>query len=708
MRLRRDFLRSIEAGIIGLFFIQGIRFLYSTLYAHLSSADLVRRVADTSRLVELPGYVTPETVERELLATGIAILAPLVALFFARTRWSIPLAVALCAVGRTMALQQPDSAAVAAALVVGAGLLYMVLIIIYRPNQFPVMFLVGIALDQLIRASGNTFDPTWNPAYEIGFLGFEMRADDLFLRLMIGVLIIAGSTTLVELEVARLTPPENQERQGMLTGWGSMALGAFIFIQLTLLGLPNVIARWAEVSYREAVPWLLLATSLPLVPSIRNQARVFLGAFDGVWRGWLWALLLGLLMILGNRFEGTMALFVLVFAQFVSGLTLWWMIKLRDRDTNLPNPTPILTLMVLVIFGVLSVGDYFTYDYAFVRDFDAPFDALGSVLRSFRGLGLVVFLVAALVSCMPMILERRVIPWRRGRIIESYMAIAILVALSLNSISMTTPPTIQPPADINCLRVGTLNIHSGYTLLFDNNLERITDAIQNRPNGTELSIDILLLQEVDTGRLSSFGVDQAEWLARELGMHATYFPQNEALNGLAVLSRIPILNATGQLLSSDGAQGAVLHVELNFDEQPFHIYNVWLGFQTLDETGIPIPHDLQDQTRQTRELEQLIVRNHSPAFNERIVLGGTFNYDRDTLNYNFWQNDTVFEDPFRNRAIEQVQTVFLVDGTSARFDYLWLMNLEEYGVTVDLDVVVSDHRLAMVGVNRTSEQNCPA
>jgi len=685
---------------MGLFLIQAIRFLYGTIYAHISSADLVRRVANPEMLAMLPGYIEPATVEREAVAIGIALLSPLLALFLARTLWSIPLAVAVGVVGRSMALQVPESAALAAALVVGAALTYMIILIVRRPNHFPGMLLMGVLLDQLLRATESTRDLTWNPEYEM----FNIPMDQLSLGVAVVTLLISGLATLNDLEIERLT--EGDTPRGTLSGWGSFALGAFFFIELTLLGLPNAVARWAEVSYAMTVPWLLLATALPLVPFVRTRARAFLGAFDGVWRGWLWALVLGLFFVLGNRFDGELALVVLVAAQFITGLTLWWMVK--PANSSLPNPTPILVLFSVVVFALLSVGDYFTYDYAYVRDLEDPFAPLADILRAFEDFGLPLFLVAALILCMPMILERRVIPWRGGRNAESFFNVMLIVTLVVSSISIVAPPTVQRPDNFNCLRVGSLNIHSGYTLLFDQNLDRVAQALSVRDN-LDIDLDVVLLQEVDTGRLSSFGVDQVEWLARELGMEAAYFPQNEALHGLAILSRVPIREVQAELLESEGPQAGLLYVELALDENPFHVYNVWLGYQTLDPTGVPEPLEVQDQTRQTEEIESIIVRNHNAEnFTSRIVLGGTFNYDRNTPLYNFWENQTTFFDPFSDLLIEEAHTIFLVDGSSARYDYIWLMNLEASGVVIDRDFVVSDHRLSVVEVKRTPEQQCGA
>lgn len=700
MRLRRDFLRSVEAGLIGLLLIQAIRYLYGTLYANVNSADLVRRVLDTSALVNQPGYIEPAEVERQFFAVGIALLTPLFAILLGRTLWSIPLAVAVAVVGRVMALQVPESAPLAAALVVGASLLYLVLIVIRRPAHFPAMLLIGLIADMLIRAINDTRDLTWDPSLEV----FGVENEQFFLGAAIVALIITSYSTLTELEIQRLE--ESQPPRGTLSGWGSFALGAFFFIELTLLGLPNAVARWSETEYAAAVPLMLVATALPLIPSIRARARAFLGAFDGVWRGWLWALLLGLLFVLGNRFDGTLALGVLVFAQFVTGLTLWWMVK--PATSGLPNPTPILALISIAIFAVLSAGDYFTYDYAYVREFEPPFEPLADLLRSFKDFGLPLFLFATLIVCMPMILERRVIPWQGGRSVESFITLVLTVVIGFGGANLAAIPPVRRPDNLNCLRVGSLNIHSGYTLLYGQNLDLLKATLSVRPNNTDVDLDVILLQEVDTGRLSSFGVDQVEWLARQLNMEAVFFPQNESLHGLAILSRIPVRDVQGYLLTSDGPQAGVMMVELSLDENPLYVYNVWLGYQTVDANGQPLPPELQDQVRQTTELEQIIVRNHSPNFDQRIIMGGTFNYDRNSPLYNFWQNDTTFIDPFANLAIENAKTIVLVDGSSARYDYIWLMNVDPQprGVVIDRDFVASDHRLSIVGIKRTPDQVC--
>jgi endonuclease/exonuclease/phosphatase family metal-dependent hydrolase len=99
--------------------------------------------------------------------------------------------------------------------------------------------------------------------------------------------------------------------------------------------------------------------------------------------------------------------------------------------------------------------------------------------------------------------------------------------------------------------------------------------------------------------MSSFGVDQVLWLARRLKMEATFFPENETLQGIAVLSRVPILRIEGLRLPSQGNQAAAMHVTLDPDRLAgdvqtaglgsLHVYNAWLGFREAERNSQPVP-----------------------------------------------------------------------------------------------------------------------
>ena len=483
------------------------------------------------------------------------------------------------------------------------------------------------------------------------------------------------------------------------------------YLEFTLLGLPNAVARWSDTAYTGIVPWLLAATTLPLVPEVRDIARRFAGMFDGAWRGWLWALLLGLLLVVGRRFDGILAAMALIVTQFLIGLTLWWLVQ-----TGLPrrNPTGLAILVAIIGFAALAVGDYFTYDYAYVRNLSDPYQNVGDLLRAFREMGLGITLIAALITSIPMILARRRIPWRGSRGIYTLAGLLLVLLVSFGGAAAAGSNYVRRPINPDCLRIGTYNIHGGYSQFFDPNLERVAQLIAVE------GMDVVLLQEVDTGRLASFGVDQVLWLARHLDMEAAFFPQNEALQGLAVLSRVPIADMEGIELPSEGNQAAFMHVTLDPDRLvadpqsaemgDLHVYNTWLGFREAERDGQPVPEGEQDQNRQLQTLLNWIARLHSPAWTDRIILGGTFNFGPESPLYGALDNPAI-KDPFAGLRAEDNMTVYLVDGTAARYDYLWTMNLPLNSVGIDnvsdLATNTSDHRPATIAISRRNGITCP-
>jgi endonuclease/exonuclease/phosphatase family metal-dependent hydrolase len=710
-QLRQDFLRTIEAGIVGLFFVQAVRYLYATLYARASSADLVQRVANPATLTGKPGVVEITTVQGEVLILVLCLLLPLLALIIGRWRVSFPLAVILVALGRSMAMQTADLRVPAASLVIGAGLLYLALTIIRRPAFFPPALLLGFAGDQLIRALDNTWDHTWETNYRVAFGSFDVEMGVLMALVSIAVILFTILVWYVErlaAEVERRQEGYAPPLGGQMDLWGGLGLGALLYLEFTLLDLPNAVAHWSDTSYTALVPWLLAATTLPLVPEVRDLARRFAGMFDGAWRGWLWALLLSLLIVVGRRFDGIPAAVALVVTQFLTGLTLWWLIH-----TGLPrrNPTGLMILVAVIGFAGLAVGDYFTYDYAYVRNLADPYQNVSKLLRSFRDMGLGLALIAALFMSVPMILARRRIPWRGGRATYTFFGLLLVLAVSFGGATAAVDNIVRRPANADCLRVGTFNIHGGYSEFFDPNLDRVAELIQL--NG----MDIVLLQEVDTGRLASFGVDQVMWLARRLDMESTFFAENEALEGIAVLSRVPITGMQGLKLPSQGNQAAIMHVELDPDRlvaDPaqlgrLHIYNAWLGFREAERNGQPVPEGEQDQNIQLKTMLDWIAANHAPAWADRIILGGTFNFGPDSPLYIALDNPAI-KDPFAGLRYEDTMTVYLVDGTAARYDYLWTFNLPLNSAGIDHSpeaANASDHRAAIVAISRRDGVTCP-
>jgi endonuclease/exonuclease/phosphatase family metal-dependent hydrolase len=247
----------------------------------------------------------------------------------------------------------------------------------------------------------------------------------------------------------------------------------------------------------------------------------------------------------------------------------------------------------------------------------------------------------------------------------------------------------------NNITIGTYNIHSGSNEFYHFDLEAVARTIQ------QSGADAVLLQQVESGRLTSFGVDEPLWLARRLGMDTRFFPTNEGLQGLAVLSRVEIVFDDGNLLSSASNQTGLQRVQIRPDEGVITLYNTWLGFLLETGDGTTIEEQEQDQQRQLNQIFTLISAQHPDGNLGRTVMGGTFNNIPSSALADQMRQAN-FTDPFAGLPIELSATFVRVNYPPTRLDYLWLRSLNAFGVNV-IDSAASDHRLAVVGVEVTRQ-----
>ena len=97
-----------------------------------------------------------------------------------------------------------------------------------------------------------------------------------------------------------------------------------------------------------------------------------------------------------------------------------------------------------------------------------------------------------------------------------------------------------------------------------------------------------------------------------------------------------------------------------------------------------------------------VAANHAPNWADRIILGGTFNFGPDSPLYVALDNPAI-KDPFAGLRYEDTMTVYLVDGTAARYDYLWTFNLPLNSAGIDHSpeaANASEHRAAIVAISR--------
>jgi endonuclease/exonuclease/phosphatase (EEP) superfamily protein YafD len=209
----------------------------------------------------------------------------------------------------------------------------------------------------------------------------------------------------------------------------------------------------------------------------------------------------------------------------------------------------------------------------------------------------------------------------------------------------------------------------------------------------------VLLQEVDAGRLVSFGVDQSLWLARRLGMDRRFFPTIEGLRGLAVLSRAPIVFDDGVLLESLDQQTGMQRVQVLPSDRPITFYNTQLGLLLAGDS-------LEEQERnQRQQLNQILatIDTHievdygGRVENVLMLLAGTFHNVPDSPLLQTLER-TGFSDPFAGYNPNLTSTLVRQDRTG-RIDYLWIwrQGLRWTGNGV-IDNPASDHRLAFVNL----------
>ncbi len=424
-------------------------------------------------------------------------------------------------------------------------------------------------------------------------------------------------------------------------------MGAVLFLETSLLAFPNALARWSGVSYSVLTPALMLVTLLPLLPGVQALPRRLLTK-----RGWGWLLILltCLCLAAGYLMQGLPAGIALLLAQLLVLLALpGALISIRQGKRERIG----LSLALgLVFFLLINFAFAFAFTYAYT-------------LELFRGAGLPVVLVAGLLATLPTArLSLEEPPARQRR--RSAVGIAGITALVILSVVLARPPALRLKEAGPNVRVGTYNIHYGYNTPWQFQLEEMARTIE------ESGADIVALQEVDACRLTSYGVDDALWLGRRLGMEAIYQPTVEHLTGIALLSRFPVRQVEGKLLTSRLEQTAIVRAQVEVGDDVLDAYGIWLG--------------LKPEERAVQLNEALDFIGDGPS-----TFGGDFNSTPDSPTYRRLV-DAGFTD---GAAAFDASPTSPSETPRERIDYLWIRGLRPVDAKV-LDSTASDHRMVVV------------
>ncbi len=621
----RKTLQTVETTALWLFLLQALRVLFSSLFGVIYDA-----VMDQT--------VTLTVVGLDLMLVILAMLTPLLLRRMENQAKLQTGAVILVFAARVVLLvENPTLCLYASILLLGGAAFYVARLLWHEPERLVTGLVLGMGADQLLRSLDYTFDPTLRP----GAWPFVAAA--------------ALALAIVSLYLDRERPPTSETRPTLRVG---LSLGATLFVMTSLMTLPNALSRWSGVGYNWTAPLLLLATLLPLQPTLRT-AETYLAILFWPLGGIIAAALILLCLVLAAWLGGALAALLLLLVQFmlvfVVSISILKRRAAQSEEVRLPG---LEVSLGLILFLLLSFAFAFTFTYPYT-------------ISLFRGLGTLFLLIGTMIAIFPILYIAIDPEVQKVNSVQSALCLGGIAVATLACALLARAPSLPSPTSGEILRLATYNIHYGFETDWTFNLEKMAQAIEAE------DIDIIVLQEVDAGRMTSLGVDDALWLGQRLGMHVVYQQTLEKLSGIALLSRYPLESSDGQWLSSDLEQTAIVHARVETRHGPLDVYGLWLG--------------LESQERLTQVAEALdYIGSQGPA-----VLGGDFNATPDSPVYARLL-DANLNDPFALMGEDAPLTSPAIEPTE-RIDYVWLRGLEARHAWVS-DSTASDHRMVVVEV----------
>jgi endonuclease/exonuclease/phosphatase family metal-dependent hydrolase len=604
--------QRLTAFAVLLFFLQALRVLFSTLfgiiYDQIFEGPLTYWLALSGTLVFL------------------ALLAPPLLVRRSRVRLWPALALLAVAARPLMTINDATVRYAGALVVTAAGAGYLALLLNDRIQSWRTLIWALMA-EQVLRALGDTFD---------------LSLMDVFLPVQIAV------SLLLALLILRETARGFQQAPGAdgFSWPAALGVGAFLFLETSLLALPSAAARWAAVPYTSLALLILAATSAPLLLPA------------GALRGTVTRLVLGILLVggvmLGYAASGWLAGLALILAQASACLGVKLsVLETAERGTSAPLAGGLLLFLLLNFANAFA----FTYPYT---------------LAVMRGMGWLVYGVACLALAAPVILQRAPLDETPAEGALGRPMIATLAGALLLVVWAVRPLTAAPLPQGGTLRLATWNIHYGYDDVWHTTLPQIVSAIE------KAEVDAIALQEVDAGRMTSYCADDAYFLGRRLGMQVAYLPTVEHLTGIALLYKGEPARVETMLLPSLQEQTGIVRVHLPAAGGELQAHAIWLGLSA------------EDTLAQIEAAVQFI------GTGTRASFGGDFNSEFDDAEVARVLAGG-FADPFQLLGIEPAPLTDPALSPTKRIDFVFVRDLVPVGAWV-ADSLASDHRMVVVEV----------
>ncbi len=630
--------RLIESSLVVLFFVQSARIAFAVLLSLVS-------VGIESKQLELP------VVYANIVLVGALSLG----WFTPRVRRALPFTLSLMSIlvaltRIVVSLQQPLIRYYAAVVVLGLASVYLITLLRANYRTWLSAIIVGFALDMLLRAR-DTYDISARIWFEVPVGNSALRIPWFAVQVIISLLVILMS------RLARREARHEPYEPASLSTLGGLAFGAFFALQMLVLGMPNVVARWVGIPFQGLVPWLMLAMAAGLLPPVRASMSRLLAPFDDWLRGWVWLFAFLLMIVVGNRFSGLIAAAALIIAQFMAVLSLWWIPGPAD-PVEVEHVGPSISFGLLV-YVVLIYAYSLTFEYA-------------QILPALRDQGIVVVIIAVALLGAVRIWWREDDPWYASASVPKGIPMLFIAPMVIFSLILSSTPAFSGGGDVpqNTVRVATYNINGGYDADGVFQLGLISRTI-------EASLaDIVVLQEVDAGRPVGFGADQVEFIARRLGMNHVFWPTTEQVKGIAIISRWPIMESSGEYLTGSGERLGTIRALI---QTPGPALTVVGGQLSPGE--------------ESQRLEQLGVLLSVSGNASPVVIAGDLAASPDDVVYQQLVLQG-FSDPDQVLGIERGFT-FPADNPTLRQDYVLVKDLLPIDAR-QVDSVASDHRLVVV------------
>ncbi|NVM31962.1 MAG: endonuclease/exonuclease/phosphatase family protein [Candidatus Helarchaeota archaeon] len=245
---------------------------------------------------------------------------------------------------------------------------------------------------------------------------------------------------------------------------------------------------------------------------------------------------------------------------------------------------------------------------------------------------------------------------------KKIVLILLLVPLIVSIIYSAIPLQVRSPNfdDTHQVKFMTYNIHFSVGMDDRVDLERILQNILIE------NPDIIGLQEVENGRITSQGVDAAFWLARALGMYHYYYPAlNEHAFGVALLSRYPIINLSAWQLPTDVWERVLIRGTIQLNGSFWiDVFVTHLGLKEDNRTA-QVEFILSRTSQVTRPMVLMgdfNLRDNTSEIATIVNVGGFNDTAKDYNNTNPGFTDTYPSWPFEPQ--KRIDYIFATDFTS--------------------------------------------